>query len=216
MKQSDKYIAWQRTIAHMHGRRKAEEFLGFLAESGKVLSAEISFYESLPRLVEISVPFFGDWFSIDLFFGDGRVRNVAEKASRKLDESDVRKWRSAFRPFTQPDATGHPQVIVAKEAAFHSPDPEHPQGWEEELLTGLGVSSSMIVPLELPRGCIGVMTIACMASQNAEENRQYGPSELALGQELGRRVSLAVERSLLHQELHEVRERTATTHSIRE
>lgn len=200
MKQTDKLIAWRRTIAHMHGRRKAEEFLGFLAASGKLLGSEISFYESLPKLASIMVPFLGDWVSIDLFFGDGWVKNVAEKSCREMNEEQTQQLRQTFRPYTQLGLEGTPEVVLAKKSTFYSLDPQQIQKPEDAILTALGVSSYMVIPLELPLGRIGAIAILSLQNKKQEESRQYGPTELALGEELGRRISLAIERSILYNE----------------
>lgn len=195
MNQSDKLIAWRRTIAHMHGRRKAEEFLGFLAESGKVLSAEISFYDSLPRLAHLIVPFLGDWMSIDLCSREGETANVAEKSRRELDEICVRQLRKAFRP--QSKSTGASGAVVTDHPLCY-PDENGTAKLPQPLVTAQEINSYLVVPLALPMRRIGTMTIVAMKQENEDANRMYGPSELALAEEVGRRVSLAIERSILY------------------
>jgi GAF domain-containing protein len=196
MKQTDKLIAWRRTIAHMHGRRKAEEFLGFLAASGKLLSAEISFYDSLPKLAHLVVPFLGDWMNITVYAGENVVKNVAEKSRAGLDAVHIYQLRKEFRPFLQ----FRPAETTEAAADPSTSDPAPPAASIQPVLSSQEIHSCVVIPLTLPTGRIGTLIIATMKQANEEENRTYGPSELALAEELGRRVSLAIERSILYDE----------------
>lgn len=201
MNQDDKLIAWRRTIAHMHGRRRAEGFLGFLAASGTLLSSEIDFYYSLPKLADLAVPFLGDWISIDLFFGNGHVKNVAEKSAIPLTEEHKSRLNRVFKPFSYTE-NGVVRIALKEKPAFYPPvtDQERAEEPMHILLNGLGVNAFMVVPLALPRGRFGALTVLSLQAENPEDNRTYGPAEMAVCEELGRRISLAIERSILYNE----------------
>ncbi|MDC8004291.1 GAF domain-containing protein [Aureisphaera galaxeae] len=188
---------WKQTMTYIVGRKKVEEFLGFLVESSKILMSDTSFYDTFPKLGEIAVPYLGDWFSIDLFFGPGRVQNVTEQHMAGLDPAMNIKIGEAFRPYTQKDAGGKRSIVASKTPRIYKTTPQNTNEGPESILSNLGVRSALIVPLVLPSGCIGTMEILSLESS---EERLYGPAEMALAEELGRRVSLAVERSVLYHE----------------
>lgn len=193
---TEKQAFWQQTIRYIVGRKKVEECLGFLVESGKILSGHTSFYKTLPGLAEIAVPFLGDWFSIDLLFGSGRVLNIAEKYNPGINANFHKKIGRAFRPQLQKNPEGAYTVIIATKSILYKTSSLHPSDLPKSILSELGVRSAMIIPLRLPAGYIGAMEILSFDEYN--EKRSYGPADLALAEELGRRISLAVERSVLY------------------
>ncbi|MFT4849081.1 MAG: transcriptional regulator with GAF, ATPase, and Fis domain [Sediminicola sp.] len=194
-----KQAFWRQTMTYITGRKKVEEFLGFLVEGGKILSDDPSFYKTFPNLAEIAVPFLGDWFSIDLLFNSGRVQNIAEKHIADLDSEHIKKLRRSFRPFTQIDIEGNQKVIIAKKPIAYKTNSFLTSESAASILFDLEVQSALIIPLTLPNGCIGSIEILSL-----KESRGYDAADLALAEELARRISLAVERSLLYYANHTI------------
>jgi signal transduction histidine kinase/CheY-like chemotaxis protein len=86
------------------------------------------------------------------------------------------------------------------EVYAHLP-PAAATGWardDDELALLRGIRSGMRIALKVRDRVIGALTLF-----SAESRRQYGPSDLALGEELGRRVALAVDNARLYREAQE-------------
>ncbi len=74
-----------------------------------------------------------------------------------------------------------------------------------DIIRGLNIRSSMIVPLLARERCLGAITFV-----GAESGRHYGPQDLALAQGLARHAGLSIENALL---LHETQRQNAELES---
>jgi PAS domain S-box-containing protein len=186
-------------------RKTAEQTLRFLAEASEILSGSLDYRETLSQLSALVVPRMADWCAIHIKTPDG-LESVA------VAHSDAERVRAAreleARYPSDPDAvTGPPNVVRTGRSELYEEiseamleaaarDPEH-----LALLRGLGFSSALIVPLTAHRRTLGSITFV-----QAESSRRYGPAELAVAEELGRRAALAVDNARLYQEANEQRE----------
>ncbi len=162
---------------------EAEQRSAFLAEASRVLGASLEHEAGLRNLVRLVVPTFSDSCSIDLIEEKGEVRRVARAASvcgaRALldEEPDLRPVGNDLAAVLE---TG--RVLLLPDAG----------GKASQTATGdPGGSSSLTVPVS-GHAIYGAITFAMDRS-----SRHFKPSDVAVGEELGRRVAVAVEHSRL-------------------
>jgi signal transduction histidine kinase len=173
-----------------------------LARASEVLTESLDFEQRLERLVRVPVPAVADWCALFLLRETGALRMAT------LAHADPERVRQAFaleaRYPARMDArvgpaqvlrTGEPELVEelngGRDALAH--DAEHLAG-----LRALGLRSVVHVPLSGRHGRLGVLTLA-----TTDERRRLGPADLALGLELARRASLALENARLYQEAQE-------------
>ncbi|MGH7700084.1 MAG: PAS domain S-box protein [Gemmatimonadales bacterium] len=179
----------------------AQDRLSFLAEASTILAASLDFEETLRRVADLAVPRIADWCAVDFVGPDGRLARVAlvHRDEGKLEVA--RQLRERYPPdLADPRGVAHvvrtgtaelyrdvPDALLAELAR----DPEH-----LHLLRSLGLRSAMIVPLRGRAGVVG--TVTCVTAQSA---RTYGPTHLALAEELAGRAGTAIERARLYEQL---------------
>ncbi len=188
----------------------AAERLSFLAEASEVLAASLKVDETLERIANLAVPRLADWCAIDMLGADGAIELVAVA---HVDPSKVELARDLRRRYPpDPDATtGTPNVLrTGRSELIEEIPPElieqaiqdHPE--IAELVRGLQLRSSMIVPLVAGDEVSGAMTFVW-----AESGHRYTRADLALAEDLARRASVAIENARLYQLEHEARLREA-------
>ena len=171
----------------------------FLAEASEALAASLDEEEIYQEVVRIAVPFLADICIVDrLEEGFARIAAV-----NQLSEAspDVVSRLSEYYPIGLHDRylvaevlrTGRPRIFgdgskLSKLAAqFQGEQTEAP------LLKALSAQSAIVVPL-IKRGEI-LGAISFIITDSA---RPYDLTEIALAQELGRRVSTAIDHALLY------------------
>ncbi len=151
--------------------------LGFLAEASALLAAELDVDSTLARLAGLVAGRHADWCAIHLA-DDEELRLVALAESAGGEAfSDL----SLGESIREAVATGQPQL------GQHA--------WSE---SGAGARSSLVVPLVARGRTLGAMTWA-----RAETTLQYGPADVDLALDLGRRVSIAIDNAQLYREAEE-------------
>jgi PAS domain S-box-containing protein len=176
----------------------ADAGVRFLAEAGEVLAESLDWEATLVRVAQLAVPTLGDWCIVDVLEGDGvTVRQVAVSAVDREKEDLLREMRMLYPPSIdspQPAAralrSGEPVIfpdLDPKSLATTTRDERH-----FELMTKLAPRSAVALPLVARGQVLGALTLAWSESQ-----REYGPSELALGTGLATRAALAVDSAIL-------------------
>ena len=177
---------------------RANDRLAFLAEASEILSKSLDYRKTLSELTSLTVPRLADWCSVDLM-DDGTITLVAVA---HVDPSKVQLARDLRRRFPpDPDApTGVPNVIRTGQPEMWPEIPddlidavEDPE--IRQLVRDLQFRSVMIVPLKSRGRVLGAITFVW-----AESGRAYGPADLALAQDLARRVAQSVENALVYRE----------------
>src|SRR5436190_2556331 len=182
--------------------RRGRERLAFVARASETLSRSLDLDETLDSLARLAVPQVADWCAIDLAEDDGRIRNVAVAHVDPQRVELAREFQSRFPP--DPDApTGVPKVI-------RTGRPELVSEITEEMLESavddlelrrilreLGLTSSIVVPLQARDRTLGAMTLI-----SAESGHRYGEDDLTLAQELAEHAALAVDNATLYRREH--------------
>jgi PAS domain S-box-containing protein len=180
--------------------------LAFLAEASSVLASSLDYEQTLPHVARLAVPYLADWCCIDLLnpeppqplpprriaatSADPASEALAQRLQAALDAGDPLEWLpSALR-------TGRTELMPNAPAGIPAGGEGHPQTKAGE--SGWPIRSAMSVPL-LARGrLLGAITLV-----TAESQREYGPADMALAEDLARRMGLAVDNALLYGEAQE-------------
>jgi PAS domain S-box-containing protein len=180
-------------------RRKAESDLRFLAEIGELLAASLDTETTLNTLVRQVVAYLADWCVVDVVDEKGNVRDVAVAHVDPVLEARLRDMRRRrpieLRAPIGPGAslrTGRSYVYSVMTDEDHVLYVENPEAREE--FRSLGFRSGIAVPL-IARG----VTLGALSFVSATPGR-FGPSELALAEDLARRAALAMDNARLYRD----------------
>ena len=190
-------------------RKRIERRASFLAEASALLDQSLDTEVTLRNLGATAVPELADWFAVDLIGPGEEIRRAA------VAHSDPAKtalgWELARRyPATIDDEAGFGRTIRTGCSELLPQVPDHKieqvSGGRPEyakVLRGLGLTSTMIVPLRARGRILGAMLLGA-----AESGRRFTASDLALAEELGVRCALALDNARLYQE------RSETAHTL--
>ncbi|MET1011934.1 MAG: SpoIIE family protein phosphatase [Actinomycetota bacterium] len=180
-------------------RRLAEERLSLLARAGGLLAQSLDYPKTLTAVVDLVVPRFADWATVELLEPNGSINPLAVA---HVDPEKIAMAKE-FRRHRPPDlsaptglghviATGEPEMVpeITEEMIAAIDDPE-----VERLIRELQLSSAMIVPLSARGRTLGAMTYVW-----AESGRTYSSADLALAQTLAARVALVIDNARLYRD----------------
>lgn len=188
-------------VAEQQARTDAEAArsrLAFLAEASAILSASLDYETTLTNVVQLVVPTLADWCAVDIVQDNQTVQRLAVAHVDPQKIELAHKLHQRYPP--NPDAAyGSPYVLRTgkSELVPNIPDELIVQGARDEehleLLRALGLVSYMVVGLRIRGRTIGVLTFA-----SAESGRHFGPTDLALAEDLAQRASVAIDNSRLY------------------
>jgi PAS domain S-box-containing protein len=185
-------------------RKQVERRASFLAEASALMDQSLDTEVTLRNLGASVVPELADWFAVDLVGSDEGIHLAA------VAHSDPARtalgWELARRfPAGLDDEAGFGRTIRTGCSELLPQIPDHvldqvSGGRPEyaEILRGLGLTSTMIVPLRARGRIIGAMLLGA-----AESRRRFSASDLALAEELGVRCALALDNARLYHERSE-------------
>jgi PAS domain S-box-containing protein len=182
------------------GVKRAQLAESFMAEASRVLASSMDYPQTLQRIARLAVPRIADWCAIDVVDEHGELERVAAYHSDPEKLAIAEELDRSYRPSLD-DATGVPDVIRSgrarlytdiqpQELAAYARDAEHLR-----LLSAVGATAVMIVPLAAPARTIGAITLVC-----SESTRCLSAEDVALAERLGRRAGTAVESARLYTE----------------
>ena len=210
-------VKWFGSNTDITARKQAEQTLAFLAEASKVLASSLDYQTTLNAVAQLAVPNFADWCAVDVLEADRTLSRVAV-AHADPDKVELAHELQRRTPF-DPDAprgvakvlrTGQPELYPEITNALLEASISDPELLP--IIRQLGLKWAMVVPLQTHERVLGVITLVW-----AESGRYYDLGDLALGEELARRASLAVDNARLYLEAQRmnveledrVKERTA-------
>ncbi|HEX6309270.1 MAG TPA: PAS domain S-box protein [Longimicrobiales bacterium] len=173
-------------------RRRSEEAQRFLSQASALLDT-LDPAAILPDLARLLIPAYADLCRIDLLEEDGSSRRAAA-AHVMPAKISLLMFGERLTPDSEAHASPLARAIRSGEAVLMSAPP----GQDLERLgkrnpfrvywERLGVRSLLAVPLIAHERVLGGLTMAM-----AESERQYGPMELMLATDLGRRIGIVLE-----------------------
>jgi PAS domain S-box-containing protein len=178
--------------------RRSEEIQRLLARASSLLETSLEYEETIPQVARVLIPTLADYCTVDLVEGDDLRRIAAVHAVRAretfLDGGTVHPLRAhpedplatavrSRKPLLIPERDGAALKAVARSAK------------RLEDVGALRPCSTIVLPLLSGRRCLGVLTLASAAS-----GRKFGPMDLLVAEDVGRRVAAALENARLYRE----------------
>jgi PAS domain S-box-containing protein len=198
-----KYCGSLGLVSDITERRRAERSAQFLADASAALAALVDYHSTLQKVAALAVPYFADWCTVDMLEADGSVRRVAVA---HVDPAKVQLAKEVYERFPpNPSAprgtrniirTGQPEFVPEITDGNLSAPVQNPEYLR--ILRELGLHSYIGVPIRGRAGTLGVLTFVA-----AESGRNYTEMDLAVAQDLGQRVAIALENARLYSELKE-------------
>jgi len=191
-------------------RRRAEEAFRFLAAASRELSAPIDSENTLRKVANVAVPLFADWCSVYLVTPDLRIQRVASahvdpEKQPLLDQLEEEKF-----PLTWESPATVVQAMKEQRSVFiERVLPSHYEEWRghygeefKKLATELRLASIISVPLFARGRAFGAIRLGV-----SEPRECYTAADVAIAEDLGRRMSAALETAQLYWEVKEADQR---------
>jgi PAS domain S-box-containing protein len=179
-------------------REVASRRATFLAESSMILAASLDFHETLRRLAALSVPFLADWCTVTFRQDDGRLERIAVVHDDSNKASIVDELVTNYVP--EDNNSSKIAFVIRTGKSVFAPnfrESEMVDVTRDErhlrLIRDLGTKSYMIVPIQMRGKVFGSIAFIC-----GKSGRTFGPDDLVLAEELGRRAGIAIENTLLY------------------
>ncbi len=177
-------------------RRRA----AFLAEASRVLAGWVDYDTTLGAIAELVIAHHADVCLIDVADEDGRLRRVAAATRDRSLTQLAREFLDRYPP----DPAGPHPIATAIRTGESVLQPQMPDAFFDAIAHDaehrrftreLGLKSSIVVPMIARGHPLGAISLFASHSVPA-----YGPEDLALAEDLTRRVAFAVENAHLHRE----------------
>ncbi|MDP9091882.1 MAG: SpoIIE family protein phosphatase [Actinomycetota bacterium] len=195
--------AIRRVRATEQAQRTARQ-LTFLADASAELASSLNYPVTLAHVARLSVPTLADWCAVSMVGSGGALSTLAVA---HVDPAKVESaWELEKRYPPDPDApTGVPNVVRTGQSELYreitddmlvagARDEEHLR-----LSRDLDLRSALVVPLTARGRTLGAITL--LRTTGSDE---YGPAELAVAEDLGRRAGVAIDNSRLHSETQDI------------
>jgi len=188
-------------LADVTRRSRAEENLRFLAKANELLVASLDWERTLAAIAELAVPALAGYLVIDLLDDEDELHWVVAVHADPEKTELVRDLRVQYPPTvsTHPIQvvlrTGEPLLLpdLQAEAEAMSHDTKHARA-----IRRIANTSGLVAPL-IARG----RTLGTISLGTIEGQPRFDESDLAMGMELARRISLALDNARLFSEAQE-------------
>jgi PAS domain S-box-containing protein len=199
------------TTADLYDQQRAERdaaesarrHSAFLADATAILSRSLDYEDTLTAVARLAVPEIADWCAVDIIDDAARLQRlaVAHVDPAKIEHARALEQRYPADPQTRGGAhevlrTGKAAMMASIPAdlvAASARDDEH-----RRMLTELGLTSYMCVPLVSATGTIGAITFVF-----AESGRHYTARDLSFAENVASRAALAIENALAYRHAYD-------------
>lgn len=173
--------------------------LSFLARASELLASSLDYETTLQSVLKLSLPDICDWCVLHLLAEDGRIQQFV--LTSDAAKAAVGQELQDRYPIYTDDPSGLPLAIRTGKSVLYkqvadeilqqiSIDERH-----LEIQRELGIASSIIVPLTARDNRLGQLTMVSSFGQ-----RLYNEDDLALAEDLGRRIGMAIDNARLHKQ----------------
>ena len=183
----------------------ARAHAAFVAEASRILASALDAGTSLRSIADLAVSEFADLAVAELLADDGTIIRVSAAGRDPAGRDRI------VTPVRFSAATGGPGIaalVAAGSPALHVDVPEpvrralEAAAPESAQARGLVIDSAMVVPLMVEGRALGALAFATHRPRPA-----FGTAELRVGEDVARRVALAVDRARLSRETQEAHRR---------
>lgn len=195
---SSEIKSWLGTATDIEDRKKLEDTQRFLSQAGEILVSSLDSNYIFESISKLSVPSIADWCSFDIMNDEEVMENLItyHRDPAKIDRAKSMHLLYWNHPRSEDDtlkvlASGKTHVYqeAGKKILADPLLTRDQRGWAEELSD----TTMMIIPLIAHGHYLGTLTFA-----NFGTGKIYDKNDIALGEELGRRVALALENAKLY------------------
>jgi GAF domain-containing protein/anti-sigma regulatory factor (Ser/Thr protein kinase) len=179
--------------------REATDKLTFLADASAELATSLDYRSTLTNVAKLVVPRLADWCGIQIVEG-GRFESVAVAHVDPTRVSFAAELQRRY-PTDPEDTVGAPNVVrtgVSELYADVTPEMLADGAVDDEhlrMISQLGMTSVLIVPLTGQSGTFGVLSLVY-----AESGRHFDETDRAFAEEVARRAALAVDNARAYQQ----------------
>ncbi len=184
-------------------RKRAEENLRFLSETGATLSALVDRASLMQLVARLAVPFFADYCVVNMINDDGQIERVSyahedpskELLLKELWERYPLDWNSPSM-VVQVLRSGKSEILMDVPRAFIervAHDKAH-----FRLIEALEPRSCITVPILIREKSVGAIQFT-----TSQPGRRYSMADIELATEFVRRAAIAADNAQLYQELKE-------------
>lgn len=190
--------SWLGTATDIQDRKQMEESQRFLAEAGEILVSSLDSQTLIENLANHSVPFLGDWMAFHQIDQDGKVLDTFV---HHRDSKNAEKAKSMYDLYLHHPASDkkYEEVIknrkikVLKNIGERIKQFSDLDQTQEMLVSELAETTMMLIPICAQSNVIGMLAFCAY-----ESGKTYDANMIELGEELGKRVTLAIENSRLY------------------
>ncbi len=187
-------------VQDITARKQAEMRADFLAHAGEVLDSSLDYRQTLRQVVRLAVPDIADWCSVSMLDEAGRMYRLA------VAHADAEKNRVAQelieREALPPDGSAGAAAVVHAGAGAQSIEQFEDRLIAEsiddersrEIIRGLGIGSSLTVPLAARGRTVGALSLVRARSFGFTED------DTRLAEELASRAGVAIDNARLYTE----------------
>jgi PAS domain S-box-containing protein len=179
-------------------RKQTEQSLQFLADASRSLVKLVDYQGTVQKVVGLAVPSFADACAAHLVDEDGELHQVAAKhvdaGKRELVEGIGRLVQVlSDRQISPSHVFRSGRSAMVAEISGTIPESVLQDDAHLRILRELNPKSYICVPLPLQGKAIGTLTFI-----TSESCRHYTPADLAVAEDLGHRVAIAIENTQLY------------------
>ena len=190
--------SWLGTATDIEDRKRLEDAQRFLSQAGEILVSSLDSNYIFETISRLSVPYMADWCSFDIMNDDEVMENVItyHRDPGQINKSKLMHELYWTHPNSEDDilkvlASGKAQIY--KDAGKKIIKDSDLSQEQMNLATELSETTFLIIPLIAHGHCLGTLSFA-----NYGVAKSYTQADVALGEELGRRVALALENAKLY------------------
>ncbi len=191
-------------VLDISARRRAEESVRLLAEAGEVLGGSLVNDVNLAAFARLAVPHLADLCVIDLIDSEGQIRRITAAHSdpaRDALAAELERYPPAL------DGPSPVAVVLRTGQSIFRPEIDETTlraatlaGDHRTLVRRLGISSVMAVPMSARGRTFGAISFGITGGA-----RRFDAEDLAVAEELARRVAAAVDNARLYHAAREAR-----------
>ncbi|HLN75296.1 MAG TPA: PAS domain S-box protein [Prolixibacteraceae bacterium] len=182
---------------------KNQQHLALLTDATQILSSSLDYKKTLNDLAQLLVPRFADWCSFDEFDEHGIMKRIV------VNHVDPEKINLVYQL-----SQVYPADANTREGGYGTLSTRQPRMISEindevirslsrnedhyRLLKLLSAQSAILVPLLIRDKIFGIMSLV-----SSDSNRKFNEEDYIFAIELARRITLAVENTMIYRELQE-------------
>jgi PAS domain S-box-containing protein len=180
---------------------KNQQRLSLLTDASQILASSLDYRETLKDLAKLLTPSFADWCTFDEFDGRGVMKRIVAVHTDPGKE-DLVNQLAKINPADALTREGGYGVLSSKQPKLFTDITDEVlksmvrNNDHYRLLKQLAIKSSILVPLIIREEIFGIMSLVC-----SDSNRRFSEEDYIFGIELGRRVTLAVENTIIYREM---------------